>query len=194
VQKDEFKLGGLVTRSFVSYLVRGESYGCSEIIMVSGNQKDVKLSGTENYRVWAAAMKLPFNTRNNTGFINEVVSYLERLFLMLRMPLLLFPKRNLIKALPLPLVVLSLNLRCFVLIGYPPGYDKNLGLKQNGFKFSNANFAFTSNENGTSLSLTNEQMMRLINLINEVPSRNMQANMADVDHLKMILEKGQHKA
>nr|GEZ05864.1 ribonuclease H-like domain-containing protein [Tanacetum cinerariifolium] len=125
----------------------------------------VKLTGTESYRVKDAAMKLPFNIRNNTGFIDE---------------------RNLIEALPFPLVVLYLNLRkvghtidrCFDLIGYPPGYDKNLVLKQNGFKSSNANFAFTSNENGTSLSFTNEHMMRLMNLINEVPSRNMQANMA----------------
>ncbi|GJY46227.1 hypothetical protein Tco_0435290, partial [Tanacetum coccineum] len=68
--------------------------------------------------------------------------------------------------------------RCFDLIGYPPGYNKNLGPKQNGFKSFNANFVSTSNENGTPLSFTNEQMMKLINLINEVPSENMQANMA----------------
>ncbi|GJZ58909.1 ribonuclease H-like domain-containing protein [Tanacetum coccineum] len=30
----------------------------------------VKLTGTENYRVWAAAMKLAINTRNKTGFID----------------------------------------------------------------------------------------------------------------------------
>ncbi|GKD38107.1 ribonuclease H-like domain-containing protein [Tanacetum coccineum] len=30
----------------------------------------VKLTGTENYRVWAAVMKLAINTRNKTGFID----------------------------------------------------------------------------------------------------------------------------
>ncbi|GJT31295.1 zf-CCHC domain-containing protein [Tanacetum coccineum] len=30
----------------------------------------VKLTGTENYRVWVAAMKLAINTRNKTGFLN----------------------------------------------------------------------------------------------------------------------------
>ncbi|GKA57012.1 ribonuclease H-like domain-containing protein [Tanacetum coccineum] len=30
----------------------------------------VKLTGTENYRVWAVAMKLAINTRNKTSFID----------------------------------------------------------------------------------------------------------------------------
>nr|GEX10893.1 ribonuclease H-like domain-containing protein [Tanacetum cinerariifolium] len=38
--------------------------------------------------------------------------------------------------------------RCFDLIGYPLGYNKNFGPKQNGFKSFNANTASTSNENG----------------------------------------------
>nr|GEX67671.1 ribonuclease H-like domain-containing protein [Tanacetum cinerariifolium] len=32
----------------------------------------VKLTGTENYRVWAAAMKLAINTKNKTGFIDDL--------------------------------------------------------------------------------------------------------------------------
>ncbi|GJS09947.1 integrase, catalytic region, zinc finger, CCHC-type containing protein [Tanacetum coccineum] len=68
--------------------------------------------------------------------------------------------------------------RCFDLIGYPLGYNKNSGLKQNGSKTFNANSASTSNENGATLSFTNEQIMKLMNLINEVPSGSMQANMA----------------
>ncbi|GKB35686.1 ribonuclease H-like domain-containing protein [Tanacetum coccineum] len=100
----------------------------------------VKLIGTENYRVWAATMKLAIYTRNKTGFINE---------------------RNLIEALPLPLNLglnkkvdnnkkfgnsvntgnnkgPNPNLLCkscgkvghtidryFDLISYPPGYNKN---------------------------------------------------------------------
>nr|GEW79334.1 putative reverse transcriptase domain-containing protein [Tanacetum cinerariifolium] len=36
VQKDEFILGGLVTKFFVGYFVVGGSYGCSEMVMLSG--------------------------------------------------------------------------------------------------------------------------------------------------------------
>ncbi|GKE57079.1 hypothetical protein Tco_1496264, partial [Tanacetum coccineum] len=68
--------------------------------------------------------------------------------------------------------------KCFDLIGYPLGYNKNHGPKQNGSKTFNANFASPSNENGTSLSFTNEQRMKLMNHINEVPSRNMEAIVA----------------
>ncbi|GKD79614.1 putative RNA-directed DNA polymerase, partial [Tanacetum coccineum] len=71
--------------------------------------------------------------------------------------------------------------RCFDLIGYPPGYNKKPGPKQNGSKTFNANSVSTSNENGTTLSFSNEQIMKLMNLINEineVPSRNVQTNMA----------------
>ncbi|GJR71927.1 hypothetical protein Tco_0084292 [Tanacetum coccineum] len=35
VQKDEFKLGSLVTKFFVGYLICGGSYGCSEMILLS---------------------------------------------------------------------------------------------------------------------------------------------------------------
>ncbi|GJR76608.1 ribonuclease H-like domain-containing protein [Tanacetum coccineum] len=104
---------------------------------------------------------------------------------------LLFPKRNLIEALPLLLLLLLLpglylNLRkvghtvdrCFDLIGYPPGYNKNPEPKQNCYNRTfNAKAASTSNDNGTSLSFTNEQIMKLINIINEVPSDIVQANM-----------------
>ncbi|GJU65598.1 hypothetical protein Tco_1247433 [Tanacetum coccineum] len=76
--------------------------------------------------------------------------------------------------------------RCFDLIGYPPGYNKNFGPKQNGFKSFNANTASTSNENGTRLSFINEHMMKLMNLINEVPSKNMQANIPDLHQNKTM--------
>ncbi|GKB30569.1 hypothetical protein Tco_0869970, partial [Tanacetum coccineum] len=75
--------------------------------------------------------------------------------------------------------------KCFDLIGYPLGYNKNHGPKQNGSKTFNANFASPSNENGTSLSFTNEQRMKLMNHINEVPSRNMEAIVA-VSNLKEV--------
>ncbi|GKC75739.1 hypothetical protein Tco_1126513 [Tanacetum coccineum] len=70
------------------------------------------------------------------------------------------------------------NDMCFDLIVYPRGYNKNPGSKQNDFKNFNANFASTSSENGATLSFTNEQIMKLMNLIIDVPSGNMQANMA----------------
>lgn len=36
----------------------------------SGYIISVKLTGTDNYRVWSTAMKLAINTRNKTGFID----------------------------------------------------------------------------------------------------------------------------
>ncbi|GJY76726.1 integrase, catalytic region, zinc finger, CCHC-type containing protein [Tanacetum coccineum] len=83
--------------------------------------------------------------------------------------------------------------RCFDLIGYPRGYNKNLGPKQNGYnKTFNVNSASISNDNGTSLSFTNEQIMKLMNLINDVPSGTVQANMADHYGLDIDSRANQH--
>ncbi|GKF12766.1 hypothetical protein Tco_0050692, partial [Tanacetum coccineum] len=68
--------------------------------------------------------------------------------------------------------------RCFDLIGYPLGYNKNFGPKQPGFISFINNSASTFSENGTTLSFTNDQIMKLINLINDMPSGSVQANMA----------------
>ncbi|GKB33590.1 ribonuclease H-like domain-containing protein [Tanacetum coccineum] len=68
--------------------------------------------------------------------------------------------------------------RCFDIISYLPGYNKNLGPKQNCSKTFNVNSASTFNEKGVTLSFTNDQIMKLINVINDVPSRYMQVNMA----------------
>nr|GEV50397.1 ribonuclease H-like domain-containing protein [Tanacetum cinerariifolium] len=68
--------------------------------------------------------------------------------------------------------------RCFDIIGYPRGYNKNPGPKQNAPKTFNVNSASTSNEKDVTLSFTNEQMMKLMNLINEVPFGTVHANMA----------------
>ncbi|GJV18018.1 hypothetical protein Tco_1363341 [Tanacetum coccineum] len=68
--------------------------------------------------------------------------------------------------------------RCFDIIGYLPGYNKNPGPKSNGPRTFNANSVSSSSEKGASLSFTNEQMMKLMNLINEAPSGSVQANMA----------------
>nr|GEY28840.1 hypothetical protein [Tanacetum cinerariifolium] len=46
--------------------------------------------------------------------------------------------------------------RCFDLIGYPSGYNKNHVSKSNGFKNFNENSVSTSSENGASLSFTDE--------------------------------------
>ncbi|GKA69276.1 ribonuclease H-like domain-containing protein [Tanacetum coccineum] len=66
---------------------------------------------------------------------------------------------------------------CFDIIGYPPGYNKNPGPKPNGPRSFNANSVSSSSEKGASLSFTNEKMMKLMNLINEAPSRSVQSNM-----------------
>ncbi|GJZ17253.1 putative RNA-directed DNA polymerase [Tanacetum coccineum] len=58
--------------------------------------------------------------------------------------------------------------RCFDLIGYPPGYNRNPAPRPNNFRPYSANNA-SPLENGATLSFTNEQMMKLMNLINDVP-------------------------
>ncbi|GKB69217.1 ribonuclease H-like domain-containing protein, partial [Tanacetum coccineum] len=71
--------------------------------------------------------------------------------------------------------------KCFDLIGYPPGYNRNPAPRPNNFRPYSANNA-SPLENGAPLSFTNEQMMKLMNLINDVPSGsntgNIQANLA----------------
>nr|GEZ07173.1 hypothetical protein [Tanacetum cinerariifolium] len=57
------------------------------------------------------------------------------------------------------------------------GPNPNL-LCKNYKKSFNANTATSSSENGTTLSFTNKQMMKLMNLINDMPSWNILANMA----------------
>ncbi|GKF73224.1 hypothetical protein Tco_0219556, partial [Tanacetum coccineum] len=68
--------------------------------------------------------------------------------------------------------------RCFDIIGYPPGYNKNTEPKSNGPRTFNANSVSSSSDKGGSLSFTNEQMIKMMNLINEAHSGNVQANMA----------------
>ncbi|GJT01544.1 ribonuclease H-like domain-containing protein [Tanacetum coccineum] len=68
--------------------------------------------------------------------------------------------------------------KCFNIIGYPPRYNKNHGLKPNGPRTFNVNSVSSSSEKSASLSFTNEQMMKLTNLINEALSGSVQANMA----------------
>ncbi|GKA63518.1 ribonuclease H-like domain-containing protein [Tanacetum coccineum] len=58
--------------------------------------------------------------------------------------------------------------RCFDLIGYPPGYNRNPAPRPNNFRPYSANNA-SPLENGAPLSFTNDQMMKLMNLINDVP-------------------------
>nr|GEW10037.1 ribonuclease H-like domain-containing protein [Tanacetum cinerariifolium] len=57
------------------------------------------------------------------------------------------------------------------------GYNKNPGPKPNGPRTFNANSVSSTFEKGASLSFTNEQMMKLMNLINEAHSGIVQANM-----------------
>ncbi|GKC15208.1 ribonuclease H-like domain-containing protein [Tanacetum coccineum] len=110
----------------------------------------VKLTGTENYRVWVAAMKLAINTRNKTGFLDDL--FLGQVF-----------SNNASE------VWAKLKETYDKLDGYPPGYNKNPGPKTNGPRTFNVNFVSSSSEKGASLSFTNEQMIKLMNLINEAP-------------------------
>ncbi|XP_071728666.1 uncharacterized protein [Rutidosis leptorrhynchoides] len=83
--------------------------------------------------------------------------------------------------------------RCFEIVGYPPGYKRNFNNNnnnsykpnqgyqaQNNFKSVSKN-TIASKEASTSsspLSFSNEQMMKLLSLINETPESSTQSNMA----------------
>ncbi|GKD14566.1 ribonuclease H-like domain-containing protein, partial [Tanacetum coccineum] len=160
----------------------------------------VKLTGTENYRVWAAAMELAINTRNKTGFLDgtclkstyansdplsnhsllsrETIPDVKDAFAIISRE---ESHRGIAFSSSSPMTKPQVGHtvdRCFDIIGYPPGYNKNPGPKHNGPRTFNANSVFSSSKKGASLSFTNKQMMKLMNLINKAPSRSVQANMA----------------
>ncbi|GJU40908.1 reverse transcriptase domain-containing protein [Tanacetum coccineum] len=75
--------------------------------------------------------------------------------------------------------------RCYELNGYPAGFKRNLNLsKQSGFvKTFNGNNVDASQSGSTSsssmtASFTNDQMMKLLSLINEKPATNVSGGMA----------------
>ncbi|GJW88634.1 ribonuclease H-like domain-containing protein [Tanacetum coccineum] len=78
--------------------------------------------------------------------------------------------------------------RCFELIGYPPSFKKvSNPVKQSGFKPNfNANIDVKGNDKqqpacNTPSSFTADQMRKLLNLINDVPSGSIHANMARLE-------------
>nr|GEW23667.1 ribonuclease H-like domain-containing protein [Tanacetum cinerariifolium] len=163
----------------------------------------VKFTGVENYRVWAAAMKLAINTRNKTRFLDgtclkstyanaPLSNQWERCNSIVLSWLLNSDSEELflgqIYSNNASEVSHTIN-RCLDIIGYPPGYNKNTGPKSNGTRTFNANSVSSSSEKGASLSFTNEQMIKM-NLINEAPSGNLQANMAYRVTLGWIINSG----
>ncbi|GKC95956.1 ribonuclease H-like domain-containing protein, partial [Tanacetum coccineum] len=242
----------------------------------------VKLTGTENYRVWAAAMKLAINTRNKTGFLdgtcfkstyansaplsnqwercNSIVlslllnSVSEELFLgqifsdnasecscvaredvskhnqLIKLKQFFMGLNNVFQPIRCSLLAretlpdvkdafaiifkeeshrgITSSSSCSVTKPQVSSFvaksnswnnsgnkkfdnNKSVGNSTNN-KGPNPNLHCTncgkvghtvdrfssSSKKGASLSFTNEQMMKLMNLINEAPSRNVQANMA----------------
>ncbi|GJZ86289.1 zf-CCHC domain-containing protein [Tanacetum coccineum] len=68
--------------------------------------------------------------------------------------------------------------RCFDIIGYPPRYNKNSSISGVKSNFNaNDKLNQTSTQNGPTLSFTNDQMMKLMSLINKIPSGNIHDNM-----------------
>ncbi|GKB15425.1 ribonuclease H-like domain-containing protein [Tanacetum coccineum] len=184
----------------------------------------VKLTGTENYKVWAAAIKSDINTRNKTGFLDGTclksiyansapLSNQSSLLARETLPdvkdafsinsreeshrgIASSSSGYVTKPLVSSFVAKSnswnnignkkfdnnkrvgnstnntgpnpnLNCtncgkvghtvdRCFDIIGYPPGYNKNSGTKPNGPRTFNANSVSSSSMKGASLSFTNE--------------------------------------
>ncbi|XP_071739803.1 uncharacterized protein [Rutidosis leptorrhynchoides] len=73
--------------------------------------------------------------------------------------------------------------RCYEIVGFPPGWVKRAGNSQNFNKSAMSNGTFVENKPGNlkseNMGLSNEQMMKLIKLINDKSgSGNVQANAA----------------
>ncbi|GJS50954.1 ribonuclease H-like domain-containing protein [Tanacetum coccineum] len=70
--------------------------------------------------------------------------------------------------------------RCFEIIGYPQGFKKNSNSRKISFN-TNADVKMNSNSDSSSSSpsgFTPEQMQKLLNMINDKPSRSIHATMA----------------
>ncbi|XP_071723198.1 uncharacterized protein [Rutidosis leptorrhynchoides] len=91
--------------------------------------------------------------------------------------------------------------RCFELIGYPPGYRRPFN--QNSSKMVNANNSVSGSNSDNSASssaslfnLTNEQMVKLMSLLNDTPAEQTEvhSNMSDsgANHHMTVFEKGLH--
>nr|GEY79544.1 hypothetical protein [Tanacetum cinerariifolium] len=72
--------------------------------------------------------------------------------------------------------------KCFDLVGYPPNYKKPNGQASKGLSqakiASNSNAVSERPSTSSPVSLTNEHMIRLMNLINDKPASPISANMA----------------
>ncbi|GJV18875.1 ribonuclease H-like domain-containing protein [Tanacetum coccineum] len=74
--------------------------------------------------------------------------------------------------------------RCFEVIGYPPGFKRNPNLKPSGsFNNSKTNFSDTKGNNDVktstgTVSLTNDQVMKLMSLLNDKGGSTTNAHMA----------------
>ncbi|GJY13173.1 ribonuclease H-like domain-containing protein [Tanacetum coccineum] len=79
---------------------------------------------------------------------------------------------------------------CFNIIGYPPRYDKSFSKPSVKSNFNaNAELNQNTTQNGASLSFTNEQIMKLMSLVNDVPSGKIHANMAGANQHMTISTK-----
>ncbi|GKA98998.1 ribonuclease H-like domain-containing protein [Tanacetum coccineum] len=156
----------------------------------------IKLTGTENYRVSAAAMKLAINTWNKTGFLDGTCvksSLLSRETLPdVKDDFAIIPREESHRGIASSSSgsVTKSQVSSFVAksntwtnngnikVDNNKRYNKNPCPKLNGPRTFNVNSVSSSNEKGVSLSFTNEQMMKLMSLINEAPFGTVQANMA----------------
>ncbi|GJS91625.1 ribonuclease H-like domain-containing protein [Tanacetum coccineum] len=75
--------------------------------------------------------------------------------------------------------------RCFEIIGYPPGFKRNPNLKPSGsFNYNKANFSNTKGNNDVktssgSVSLTNDQVIKLMSLLNDKGGSSANSHMAE---------------
>ncbi|GJS46587.1 ribonuclease H-like domain-containing protein [Tanacetum coccineum] len=164
----------------------------------------MKLTETENYKIWSIAMRLalmPENTLKITTSCLNLCGSSWAWMISASKPHASafvakgydFKRNNNIRG-PNPNLTCT-NCektghtveRCYDIIRYPPGYNKPKNQSSHGQNkrvgSSNNVVAPTSSDKPmieAPLSFTNEQMLRLMNLINEKPSPSFHANMAFV--------------
>ncbi|GJY81947.1 hypothetical protein Tco_0494698 [Tanacetum coccineum] len=172
----------------------------------SGPLINLKLTGSENYRVWSNAMKIALQARNKMCFVDETFTnisddlYLSQVYsenaaeFLMRLDDVYLPIRSsLLTQTELPdvkdnFVIVyreesNKGLGCFEIIGYPNGFKRN----QNGKNSSNIKGYSSNNvdvqKNSSGMPFISDQIAKLMSLIGDKPSNgiDMMSTSAFVD-------------
>ncbi|GJR98165.1 ribonuclease H-like domain-containing protein [Tanacetum coccineum] len=125
---------------------------------------NLKLVGAKTYKMWATAIKIALKEKNKMIFIDGTC---------------VKQKTSVVLSQQWKRLISHTVDRCYELNGYPVGFKRNLNLSKqsrnnnNNKRFngnSEVNHSLPSTSGSLSSSFINEQMMKLLSLINEKPS------------------------